>query len=72
MPIQDRRRRHVGQSTPTREAGRRTGMKRILTMFRAFWAFLGRDPGIERQKRIADEMASIYPKPLKKRDRRKK
>jgi hypothetical protein len=47
------------------------GMKRLLTMFRAFWAFLDRDPGIERQKRIADEIASIQPKPLKKRVHRK-
>ena len=42
-------------------------MKRILTIF-----FLSRDPGIKRQKKFADEMASIYPKPLKKRDRREK
>jgi len=47
-------------------------MKRILSMLRAFWRFLGRDPGIERQRRLADEIASIYPKPLKKRDRREK
>lgn len=71
MPIQDRRRRRDGQSTPTREAGRWSRMKRIFSMFRAFWAFLDRNPAIERQKRIADEIASIQPKPLKKRDHRK-
>ena len=42
-------------------------MKRIFSMFRAFWAFLDRNPAIERQKRIADGMATIYPKRLKKR-----
>ncbi len=47
-------------------------MKRILSMFRAFWRFLDRDPGIERQKRIADEIASMHPKPLKKRGQHKK
>lgn len=71
MPIHVRRRRLDGQSMPTREAGRWNRMKRIFSMFRAFWAFLDRNLAIERQKRIADEVASIQPKPLKMRDHRK-
>lgn len=34
--------------------------------------FLDRNPAIDRQKRIADEIASIQPKPLKKRGSPKK
>lgn len=47
-------------------------MKRILMMFRAFMAFLDRNPAIERQKRIADEIALMHPKRLEKRARPKK